>query len=105
MPDRLAKQIDVVQDGGHRRLIIDGEEFPYLIEKDAAVSTVVRPGTMPRVTITLLAEEVTVRDSLNPRLPRETSPSAIREFFGLEMDKRERRKARARRNIADRLGR
>jgi hypothetical protein len=58
---KLAKEIRVERG---RRLVVDGEEFPWFLTEDG-VSTEVKQGKPPTVTITLLAETVFIEDSLD----------------------------------------
>lgn len=63
MAEQLAKLIRVERSGGHAKLVVDGEEFPwYIAETGAAVN--VRRDEAPAVTVTILAERVEVEDAL-----------------------------------------
>lgn len=58
----LAKSIRVEREGNHERLLINGEEFPWFI--GTHISTEVDKGDLPSVTITIVADEVSILDSI-----------------------------------------
>ncbi len=62
---KLPKEIRVEQRRKGGRLLIDGEEFPWHISDDG-ISTTLRKGEPPTITITLIAETVLIEDSLDP---------------------------------------
>ncbi len=63
MPE-LAKHIEVVAETGKRStLVIDGEEFPWYIAADGVATCVSKDGP-PAITITILADRVSTRQSM-----------------------------------------
>ncbi|SFD14414.1 hypothetical protein [Streptomyces aidingensis] len=60
---RVPGHIEVVGQGRQAVLRVDGEDFPYVVA-DGTVTVRVAPGEMPSVTLTLLADRVTVDDRL-----------------------------------------
>lgn len=77
---RIAKLIEVEQSRTTPSgcIVIDGEPFPFMLSEDG-VDTQVRHGEMPSVTVTILAEEVRVLNSVASLAA--TDPNKVAEFF------------------------
>lgn len=62
MATRFPRHIDVQAHGKEFKLLIDGFEFPWYIHEDGVAVSVTEGG--PQITITLIAERVTVDHSI-----------------------------------------
>lgn len=56
--------IEVIRAGERTRIVIDGQDLPYLGPRDAPVVVSVAPDDIPTVTLTLMADQVNVINAL-----------------------------------------
>lgn len=59
---KLIDTIRVIQDSEHQSLLIDGEEFPWLIA-NSGISTQVSRDEIPAITFTLLCKNLEIESS------------------------------------------
>ena len=60
----IAKHIEVVREGPLARVLVDGEELPFPLPREA-VTVPVHPDEIPTVHLTLFAERVDVVNKLH----------------------------------------
>jgi hypothetical protein len=61
----LARHIHVERRGTQTRVLVDGDEFPWRLDR-SAVSVYVDAENMPSLTITIVAQSLTVDDTPVP---------------------------------------